>query len=222
MAERFRRHLSYANVMATVAVFLVLGGSAYAAATLPKNSVGSKQLRKSAVTSSKIRANAVTSSKVADGSLLKSDFAAGQLPAGPTGATGPTGPAGPTGATGPAGLTSLSRVDGPASPQGPFGSGTEVNSSTATCPSGRFVTGGGFDSSNIDNLIEYAKSSPTQYSVIAVNESSTAVTITAQAICAAGNGVSAASVRSKRAPAAVVSLAEKMQKQVDAKGGARR
>ena len=66
--RRLRAHLSYANVMSSIAVFMVLGGSAYAAATLPKNSVGSKQ----------IKSNAVTSSKVKNGSLLSKDFKAGQ------------------------------------------------------------------------------------------------------------------------------------------------
>jgi hypothetical protein len=40
------RHLSYANVMSSLAVFIVLGGVAFAATQLPKNSVGTKQLRK--------------------------------------------------------------------------------------------------------------------------------------------------------------------------------
>jgi hypothetical protein len=39
-----RRHLTYANVMATLAVFLVLGGGAYAAFHLPKNSVRSRNI----------------------------------------------------------------------------------------------------------------------------------------------------------------------------------
>jgi hypothetical protein len=38
--RRLRAQLSYANVMSSIAVFLVLGGSVYAAATLPRNSVG--------------------------------------------------------------------------------------------------------------------------------------------------------------------------------------
>jgi hypothetical protein len=42
--SRIRRHLTYANVMATLAVFLVLGGGAYAAFHLPKNSVRSKNI----------------------------------------------------------------------------------------------------------------------------------------------------------------------------------
>ncbi|MCW3047983.1 MAG: hypothetical protein JWO74_2267 [Solirubrobacterales bacterium] len=97
--RRLRRHLSYANVMSSIAVFVVLGGGAYAAATLPRNSVGSKQIKPKAVTSSKIASNAVTSDKVKDGSLLLTDFKPGQLVSSP----GPAGPAGPAGAVGPAG-----------------------------------------------------------------------------------------------------------------------
>jgi hypothetical protein len=86
-----RKHLTYANVMASLAVFLILGGgAAVAAGGLGKNTVGSKQLKK----------NAVTAAKVKDGSLLGADFAPGQLPAGPAGAAGAkgaTGPAGPAG-----------------------------------------------------------------------------------------------------------------------------
>jgi hypothetical protein len=79
--------LTYANVIATLALFLALGGGAYAAFKLPKDSVGSKQLK----------ANAVNSSKVKDRSLLAGDFKTGQLPAG---ARGPQGLRGPTGDTG--------------------------------------------------------------------------------------------------------------------------
>ena len=50
---RIRSSLSYANVIATIALFVALGGGAYAAITLPKNSVGAKQLKKNAVVSSR-------------------------------------------------------------------------------------------------------------------------------------------------------------------------
>src|SRR3954462_14693065 len=76
--SKLRSGLTYANVMATIAVFVALGGGAYAALRVPKNSVGSKQLK----------ANAVNSSKVKNGSLLEGDFKAGQLPAGPQGPNG--------------------------------------------------------------------------------------------------------------------------------------
>jgi len=83
----------YANITATMALIIALGGTSYAAIVLPANSVGSKQLKKRAVTSSKLAANAVTSATVRNGSLRAKDFKVGQLPA------GPAGPAGTAGAT---------------------------------------------------------------------------------------------------------------------------
>lgn len=70
MRKRIRSGLTYANVMSTFAVFLILGGAtAFAANQLAKNSVGSKQLKKNAVGMAKIKSNAVNGAKVADGSL---------------------------------------------------------------------------------------------------------------------------------------------------------
>lgn len=69
MLARIKPRITYANFMSTLAVFMVLGGGAYAAATLPKNSVGSKQLKK----------NAVTSAKVKNGTLTAKDAKAGQF-----------------------------------------------------------------------------------------------------------------------------------------------
>ena len=54
MLKRLRPRLTFANVTSAVALFVALGGGAYAAATLPDNSVGSKQLRKAAVTPPKV------------------------------------------------------------------------------------------------------------------------------------------------------------------------
>src|SRR5690349_24668437 len=85
--------------MSSIAVFMVLGGAAFAATQLPKNSVGSKQLKKNAVTAAKIKKDAVTGAKVKDGSLAASDFAAGQVPAGPKGEKGDTGQRGAVGPT---------------------------------------------------------------------------------------------------------------------------
>jgi hypothetical protein len=59
-----RGHLSYANLVATLAVFIGLGGSSYAALSLPQNSVGSKQLKRRAVTAAKIKDGAVTARKL--------------------------------------------------------------------------------------------------------------------------------------------------------------
>ena len=71
-----RTKLTYANVMSTIAVFLVLGGgAAFAANQLAKNSVGSKQLKKNAVTTAKVKNSAINGAKVADGSLTGADIA---------------------------------------------------------------------------------------------------------------------------------------------------
>lgn len=58
--------LTYANVVSTLALFLVLtGGAAYAAHRyLTKKSVGTPQLKANAVTTSKIKANAITTRKI--------------------------------------------------------------------------------------------------------------------------------------------------------------
>jgi hypothetical protein len=50
------------NALGLVAIFIALGGSAYAASQLPANSVGTKQLKKGAVTSSKVKADSITGS----------------------------------------------------------------------------------------------------------------------------------------------------------------
>lgn len=67
--KQIRRRLTYANVMSSIAVFLVLGGATALAAGLAKNSVGSKQIKKNAVTSAKIKNNAVTSAKIKNGAV---------------------------------------------------------------------------------------------------------------------------------------------------------
>jgi hypothetical protein len=70
--------------VAGIALFVVLSGSAYAVSTqIPRQSVGTIQLRDNAVTSPKIRDSTITTSDVRNRSLLANDFARGQLPAGP-------------------------------------------------------------------------------------------------------------------------------------------
>lgn len=68
MISAVRQRLSYSNVIATIALFIALGGVAVAAG-LPKNSVGPKQLKRGAVTAAKIRKQAVTSAKLATGAV---------------------------------------------------------------------------------------------------------------------------------------------------------
>src|SRR5437879_11616734 len=52
--HRLPRHLR-SNAVAYLALFVALGGTSYAAVSLPRNSVGTAQLKSSAVTSAKVR-----------------------------------------------------------------------------------------------------------------------------------------------------------------------
>jgi hypothetical protein len=58
------RRLTYANVVSTLALFLVVAGGAAIAAKVPKKSVGPSQLKANAVTTAKIKANSVTTRKI--------------------------------------------------------------------------------------------------------------------------------------------------------------
>ncbi len=93
-----RPKLTYANVMATVAVFLALGGGALAASNLGKNTVGAKQLKKNSVTTAKIKNEAITAAKVKKATLTGTQINVSSLGAVPSakvaGSASPTGPAG--------------------------------------------------------------------------------------------------------------------------------
>jgi len=82
LVRRLRSGLTYANVMSGIALFVALSGGAYAL-SVPKHSVGSRQLRKGAVTTPNLHRGAVTSAKVRNHSLKKSDLARGVIPTPP-------------------------------------------------------------------------------------------------------------------------------------------
>ena len=87
MLTKLRKHLTYANVMATLGVFIALGGTSVAAVSLQRNSVRSAH----------IKDGQVRSADVGNASLRARDFAAGELPRGPQGEPGPRGPQGEPG-----------------------------------------------------------------------------------------------------------------------------
>jgi hypothetical protein len=143
--KNFRPRLTYANVMSSIAVFLILGGGvAFAATQLPKNSIGTKQLKKNAVTAAKIKKNSVNSAKVKNHSLRAVDFEAGQLPDGPQGKEGPRGPEGPRGERGEPGEAGATAVVTRYGPLVKLPDSAE-SSSYAECGAGEAVTGGGWD-----------------------------------------------------------------------------
>jgi Collagen triple helix repeat (20 copies) len=108
---------TYSNVVATIAVFVALGGSSYAAVT-------------------QIAKNSVSTSQVRDRTLLARDFKRGQLKAGPVGPAGPAGAAGPEGAAGPAGAAGPVGPEGPAGAVGPKGAVGPVGPAGPAGPQG--------------------------------------------------------------------------------------
>jgi hypothetical protein len=128
MRKLLARRPSPAMVVACLALLVALGGTGYAAVSLPRNSVGTDQLR----------TGSVTSAKVQDFSLSRTDFRPGTLT---RGARGPRGLAGPTGAPGAAGAA------GPTGPAGVIGAITVRTAqvsvdggAAATNPNGEYVT----------------------------------------------------------------------------------
>ena len=70
-----RSHLSFANTISLIALFVALGGTSLAAVTLTKNSVGAKQIKKNAVRASEVKANAVGASELRSNSVSGGDIA---------------------------------------------------------------------------------------------------------------------------------------------------
>ena len=77
MLKRLRSKLTYANVMATLAVFAVLTGVGYAVARSGK--VTTRQIKNGAVTSKKIHKDAVNANKIRSGAVGRSELANGAV-----------------------------------------------------------------------------------------------------------------------------------------------
>lgn len=83
--QQIRKRLTYANVMSSLAVFLVLSGATAFAASkigsnrLKANSVGTAKIKANAVTTRKIKKNAVTSIKLRDDAVRNEKIADGAV-----------------------------------------------------------------------------------------------------------------------------------------------
>lgn len=83
--QQIRKRLTYANVMSSIAVFLVLGGgAAYAAKKVGSNelrggAVTTTKIKRSAVTRSKIKAKAISTAKLAYGAVTNGRLADGAV-----------------------------------------------------------------------------------------------------------------------------------------------
>src|SRR6266480_3306561 len=81
MLRNLRDRLTYANVMATIAVFIALGGTGYAAAkingkNIKNKSIAGKKLKNRTITRSKVKRNTLTGSEIAESKLGKIPSAA--------------------------------------------------------------------------------------------------------------------------------------------------
>src|SRR5918993_1115771 len=105
MLRSIRSRVTYANVVATLALFVAIGGTSYAALKITGRQVVDSSLR-----GRDIKNNSLTGADIADRSLRARDFKSGQLPAGPLGPPGSQGAQGPQGPAGEPGvLTGLLR-----------------------------------------------------------------------------------------------------------------
>jgi len=142
--KHLRPRLTYANVVSTLCLFLLLGGgAAFAATQLPRDSVGTKQIQAAAVTPAKLSAAA------------KAALDGPQGPQGPRGergepgAQGQPGPAGPTGQPGPMGPEGEQGIPGFGEAVTRYGQPDELPSSAgggsyAACEPGEDAVGGGW------------------------------------------------------------------------------
>jgi hypothetical protein len=71
---KLRKHLTFSNTIALLALFVALGGTSYAVA---RNSVGAAQIKRSAVGASEIRTNAVSSREIKRGAVTLSKISPG-------------------------------------------------------------------------------------------------------------------------------------------------
>ena len=100
--RRLQQRLTYGHVVATMALFIALGGTSYAVSQLHRDSVGSAQIKRGAVGPSELRRSAVSSRAIRNGSISVRDMSRGARSAlrGAKGDPGPMGAPGPKGETG--------------------------------------------------------------------------------------------------------------------------
>lgn len=137
-----RTKLTYANVVSTLCLFILLGGTAYATLSLPKNSVGPKQLKPSSVTGPKVKNGSIAAAD------LKQNAIAALVQA-----------------------TSYTKTESDArylrgtvveTKSFKLGEGSgESSSKEVACPAGYQAVGGGVDTSNTGGNILVTASTPT-------------------------------------------------------------
>jgi hypothetical protein len=125
--DTMKARISPATVIASIALFVSLSGTAVAAgivvtgANVVNGSLTGIDVRDGSLGPNDIKDSSIGTVDVKNGSLLPIDFKPGALPAGPQGEQGPAGPQGPAGLVGRPGPQGAKGVPGPKGAQGPKG-----------------------------------------------------------------------------------------------------
>jgi trimeric autotransporter adhesin len=96
--KSLRKRLTYANVMSSLAIFLVLGGATAFAATkigsneIKANAILTGKIKKEAVTEGKIKAGAIGNTRLANGAVTETKLATGAVTASKINTSGLTVP----------------------------------------------------------------------------------------------------------------------------------
>jgi hypothetical protein len=185
--------MSPSMVVAFVALLVALGGTSYAALKLPRNSVGSAQIKKNAVTSSKVKARSLRLSDFSTSTRSALDGERG--PQGPKGDVGPPGP--PGSGTGPTGALTITYRTAPGTVGPATGPADDRQSTlsapvTAQCAAGEHATGGGATLSATQQMavVESAPSAGGNgWTVRVVNDEVPGQTFTVVAACVVSNAI---------------------------------
>jgi hypothetical protein len=163
--QRRLRAPSPALVISSIALFVALGGTTYAATSLPRNSVGTEQLQKNAVSRAKIRNRAVTAAKInTDGLTVPNALFAlatnvaqvahqadnASFASNATHATSATNATNATTAATANALAGVEIVNGPSTSL----AATSQADQTVTCPAGMVAIGGGQVNDSSDEAVE--------------------------------------------------------------------
>ena len=177
-------------MVATLALFLAIGGgAAFAATNLAANSVGPKAIKANAVGPAKIKAGAVSGEKLANGAVSSTKLAA------PNGAVAldPYSPIGAVGATqlaaGAVGGSKLGTINTRTASVSV--SKGEIKGASVACATGETLLGGGtsWNTTGPEQLVytsESNKSAATTWHAAGVNQANVPLTFNVFAYCIAG------------------------------------
>ena len=175
---------SYSSVTSTLAMIVALSGGAYAAAKLPANSVGSRQIKNNAVVKAKIRSNSIDSRKVAFDALTGADIKESSLAKVPAAALADSA----TNATHAIAAAAIDKLTYK-SASGRAGASGGIGAARAVGDAGQHVTGGGVASSDPSLAVgidSYPDAGGTAWTARVFNSSDTQpISPTVYAICTA-------------------------------------